>query len=126
MSPYQILTYTQGVSFPGIPIRVSTSSTNVDPDSNIPNRNEPRPKYISNRRCSWANNFFLPQLLSSPEPQSISTNVSPDQISATDVRSPMISVRSQAPPSLDAKDPPDISQRTPRSHELYPSAAMTP
>ena len=44
--------------------------------------------------------------------------MSPDQISATNSSAPTVSVRSRAPPLLDAKAPPKFSQQTPQTHKL--------
>ena len=122
---YRIPTYPKGISSPETLVRASTSSTDINPDPNIPNRHGPRPN-ISNRRRPRANNPFLPPQISDPEPQSVSTDVITNQLSATDVEAPTVSVRSRAPPSLDAKSPPDFYQQTPRSHKLSPTAATTP
>ena len=108
----------------GIWSRALTPSTYVDTDPNIPNRHGPQPN-ISNGSWYQANNLFLTPQLSAPAPQSISTDVIPDEISATDVRDPTIYVSSQEPSSSDDKSPPNFSQQTPRSHELSPTTNLT-
>ena len=81
------------MSSPGTSIRALMSSTDVDPYPNILNRHGPRPN-ISNRHWSRANNPFPPRQLSAPALQSVSADVSPDQISTTDVGiSPIIITR---------------------------------
>ena len=109
------------MSSPGLQSGASISSTDVDPDPNIPNQYGPRPN-ICNRCWSWDNDPFLPPQLFALEPQSIPTDGSLKTILATDVRAPLISIISWAPLSSDAKAPTDSSdRRRGRSNYLQPT-----
>ena len=100
----------QVIPSPGLLSGVSISSTEIYPDPNIPNRHVTQPN-ICNRRWCRDNNPFLPPQLSASALQSITTNVGHDQIYATDVGGPSISVRARSPSSPYAKSPPKFSNR---------------
>ena len=95
----------------GLQLGASISSTDENTDPNILNRHGPQPN-ISNRRWSRANNLFPPSHLSVPATWSVSTDVIPGQIYATDVRATSVSVSLQSPLSSDAKVSPDFYQQT--------------
>ena len=107
---YRLPTYPQGMSSLGLLSGTSMYSTDVYPNPNIPNRHGPWPN-ISNRRWSQENSLFLPPQLSASAPQPIPTNMIPNQISATYVGDPSISIRSRATLPSDAKAPPEFSNR---------------
>ena len=94
----------------GLQLGASISSTDENTDPNILNRHGPQPN-ISNRRRSRANNILPQPQLSAPAPESIPTEMIPNQISAADVGDPSIYIRSQATLSPDTKDTPDFSNR---------------
>ena len=99
-------------------------STDIYTEPNIPNQHGTRPN-ICNRCWSRANYPFLLTQISAPTPQPISTNVGPNKISTTDVGYPLISIRSRAPFSSDAKAPPYFSNRChSRSNYLPPTPRL--
>ena len=103
----------------------STSSTDIDPDPNIPNQQRPQPN-IFNRSWYRANNPLSPPKVSGPAPQIFSTDVIPNQISATDVGLPCSPSDHE---HLLCKTPrlrPGLPQQMPWSHRLSPIAYTTP
>ena len=117
---------------PGLLLGASMFLTDINPDPNILNRHGIQPN-ICNRSRSWSNNTFTPLQLSSPFPQSIPTHLGPDQIPATYVGDPLISVRSRSPLYQYSKATPDFYNRrhghpnyiqpTPQLPEILPTDA---